>query len=174
MSNIQIYDGYDPFKDFKLANNCYFYTQEINSRMFNISTGINNNNIYQEKIITDGVIDILKINHDTKYMIWNNNLITLNDGLSIKIKLEQANFFINVINRNNEQIYDIHIKPENIHLLSVILEFLRQHNKGLIDTNTIALQYPSTLILESYQGGKYSKEVEDFSPKTKKKRRKRY
>lgn len=176
MSKFQVFSGYDPLKDFKLMtsdiHNCIFHEHEINGKTIDISSGTHNNIIYQEKIITDGTIDLERINHDNKLIVWQNNLISLSDGMSLKIKLEKASFFINIVTKNYEQEYNIYTKEESEELLSEIINYLYAYSKGIFDTNSISLQYPSIMVLEKYSNGHLTKEIEDFSPKVKKRRRK--
>lgn len=181
MSKFQVFSGYDPLKDFKLMtsdiHNCIFQEHDINGKTIDISSGTNTDIIYQEKIITDGIINLEGINHDHKFVVWHNSLINLNKGMSIKLKLEKASFFVNIITKslstsNYEQEYSIHTEAESEELLYKIINYMYAHNKGAFNTHSISLQYPSTMILEEYCNGHLKKEVEDFSTKTKKKRRK--
>lgn len=180
MSKFQVFSGFDPLRDFKLMtsniHDCNFFEHEINGKTINISSGTNEDIIYQEKIITDGIIDLENINHDHKFIIWHNNLMSLNNGMSLKIKIENASFFINIvtkniITRNYEQEFNIHTETESEELLSKIINYLYAHNNGIFDTNSISLQYPSIMILEKCFNGRLTKEVEDFSPKVKRKRK---
>lgn len=102
--------------------------------------------------------------------------MSLNNGMSLKIKIENASFFINIvtkniITRNYEQEFNIHTETESEELLSKIINYLYAHNNGIFDTNSISLQYPSIMILEKCFNGRLTKEVEDFSPKVKRKRK---
>lgn len=183
MSKFQVFSGYDPLKNFKLMTNdthdCIFLEHEINGKTINISSGTNKDIVYQEKIITDGIINLEKLNHDHKLVIWHNNLISLNNGISLKIKIEKASFFINIVTKkvftqNHEYEYNIHTETESEELLSKIINYLCTNGKGIFDTNSISLQYPSTMILEKYCDGRLTKEIEDFSPKVKNKKRRRH
>ena len=149
MSKLQFFTGYDDLKDYKLINgemrNCIFFEHDIN-KPFRISLGTKNGNNYSEQIITDGIIKRKKYSQERPLIIWKEEPIYLDSGISLSLKLKDATFFVNIVSCNNESICEIHTSNESEELLKRILEYVYRDNHDLFDTNSISLQYPSTTI----------------------------
>lgn len=180
MSKLQVFSSFDPLLNFKLnvtdVYDCIFLQNENINGQINIGTGTKDNIIVEEKIITDGYISLDKKNPNTPLIVWKNNLIRLDNGLSISINISNATYLINRIRYGNEEVFEITLQNENEELMQRIIEYIYNNQLRNFTPNSIALYHPSTIALENYVSGKPIKEVMDFKTgkeKTFKKSRKR-
>lgn len=175
MSRLQIFSRFDELNYFKTekesAYKCLFFEHPIN-RTFDVATGSLDGTIYEETIITDGTIELNGKNFYSPNVVWNNELITLNDGISISIKVNNATFFVTKIKVGDVVGYDIHTEKESEELLNKIINYIYNNEKHLFDTESIALKYPYYIKLEKNIDGISSYEYTDLAPdnKCKKKR----
>ena len=161
----QIITAYDPLKGFKenafrSYNNCSFFEHDVNSTI-DIGIGEYKGNLVREKIITDGKISLHKKNPYQPNIIWQNVLVTLENGLSISIDISDATFMVDVIRFGEKKENEIHVVEEDRDRLQTILDFL-YHQQQLPQLSSISFKTPSILVLESTLKGETKKEVLDF------------
>lgn len=176
MGKLQQYTYADPLRDLKLAAteiNDVTFSQENINRLINIGAGTYNGNIIEEQILTDGIIKIEQNNKELPSMVLLNNYLKLDTGLSIKIKIENAKFFINIIKCNNTIQYDVHTLEENKEILQHILNLINNYNINKDDISSISIKHPGKISINNYINGKHQCDYINFydNYKTKKKRR---
>ncbi len=154
MHNLQIYSSTDPLNQYKIMlnqiYNCTFYEHNTNST-FDIGLGMKGLDIYHEKIITDGIITLNNKNNYKPYMIWNNELIALDNGFSVSINISDSTYYINMISKNNETLYEIHLLNESKEKIREIIKYIYYNRYGY-DTNSITLRYPDIVKIVSHVG----------------------
>lgn len=172
MISLQVFSSLDELKYFKEvkqgAYRCLFFKHPIN-RTFDICEGELDGVTYEESIITDGDITLGKMNYHRPIIIWQNKVLTLDEGLSIAITLENATFFINKIKINDMVGYDIHTEYESEELLTKIIEYIYKGKTDFFDTSSISLEYPYTVKIEKSKDGNKTINYIDYSPSKKKK-----
>ena len=167
MHNLQIYSVTDPLCQYKLMlnqiYNCTFFEHDTNGTI-DIGCGLQQLDMYHEKIITDGTILLNNKNSYKPKMIWNNELITLDKGLSISINISNSTYFVNIISKNNETLYEIHLLNETQEQIHDIINYLYNDRYGY-DTNSISLIYPDTAKLVSHIGNNRYEGLYSYSNK---------
>ncbi len=168
MINRQIFAKGDSLRLFKQDKqtkfpNCAFYQHDINNQEIDISSGFEGNIPINESIITDGEISLQKKNLYSPSIVWEEHLLTLENGTSISITLDKASFMIAVTKRLGEQQIDIHVTEESRDLLTKILNFFYGKQSGLFQTSSIYFTSPTILILENIINGKKKQQTFDFS-----------
>lgn len=164
MRQNQIFSVYDPLRDFKQNvseyNNYSFYEHDngINKNL-NIGCGFYNNTLVEEKIITDGIINIVGKNYNKPFIIYNNALLSLDNGLSVLINITNANYFINVINYGNLRQYDIHLVEDNLPLLQTIVENISRNNLLRDSVNVASIEHPGIVTIERFNERKLEVET---------------
>lgn len=176
MSRLQIFSRCDELWYFKVAKEasykCLFFEHPVN-KIVDVATGSLDDVIYEESIITDGNIELNRKNLYSPKVVWQNQLLTLNDGISIPIKISNATFFVTKIQVNDIVGYDIHTEVESEELLNKIINFIYNDKKELFDTESISLKYPYYIRLEKNKNGIKTTEYTDLAPDKKIKKRKK-
>lgn len=153
MNNLQVYTPYDPLINYKIylnkKYNCMFFEHNTNT-ITNINCGMKELDIYHEKIITDGNIEVINKSEGKPTMICENKIITFDKGLSLSIKISNSTFFINIVRKNTEKVYEIHMNEESRELIDNIIKYIYYSRTG-IDTSAIALYYPDTIKTTNYE-----------------------
>lgn len=153
MKNYQVFTSIDPLKDYKLSlieqYNCMFFEHNTNSKL-SINCGMKNLNMYHEKIITDGNIKVISKNSNKPSIVCEEKLITFDNGLSLLIEISNSTFFINILRKNNEILYEIHMYKESKELIDKIINYI-YNNRIDLDTLSIALYYPNNIKLAEYE-----------------------
>lgn len=167
MINKQVFSKHDPLRAFKeKANkkfpNCAFFTSPVNSTI-DIGSGYIGENAVTESIITDGSISLQKKNFSKPLVIWENHLLTLENGTSISIEIENASFMIHVVNYLGQTQVDIHVSEEEKALLQNILDFFYRKRTSRYAASSVTFTSPSILVLESLVKGEVKQETFDFS-----------
>lgn len=167
MKNKQVFLNVDPMKDFKEKKqssfpNCAFYTSPINSSI-DIGSGFYNGGMITESVITDGTISLQKKNLSKPLIIWENHLLTLENGTSISIEISKATFMIDIAKYLGQEQIDIHIEKDDKELLESILNYFYGKQLGLFETSSITFTSPTILVLESIVNGKKAQETIDFN-----------
>lgn len=168
MINKQIFTQCDSLKLIKenakkQHPNCAFYTHEINGREIDINTGFIGEEEIREAIITDGKISLQRKNHYSPRVVWENHLVTLNNGFSISITIEEATFMIVVTNRSGDKQVDMHIPNPDRKTIQDIIRFFYGGKQSLFEASSIRFTSPTMLILESATNGTVKQETFDFS-----------
>lgn len=167
MINKQFFSSIDPLKSFKEEAkskfpNCSFFNHEVNSSI-DIGSGMYEGKTITESIITDGKISLQKKNFEKPVVIWANHLLTLENGTSISISIEDATFMIDIIKCLSQEQVDVHIPTEDKETLQKILNFFYGKQLGLYNTNSITFTSPTILVLESLVNGKRKQETINFA-----------
>lgn len=174
---IQAIANCDPLSDFKKDSidkyvTCSFFEHDVNQTI-DLGVGEYKGNLVREKIITDGKISLHKRNPYNPTVIWQNVLVTLENGLSISIDISDATFMVDVIRFGEKEENEIHVIEEDKESLQTILNFL-YHQQPITNLSSISFKSPSILVLESNIKGETKSETFDFKAgccKTKKHRR---
>lgn len=162
INKFQYFSNYDRLRDFKMEatqryTNCSFFEHEINA-VSSINNGIFNNLPISERVLTDGKISLDKINRGNSYVIWENHLLTLEDGRSIEIKIEGATFMVASIMYGEEVHHEIHTNQEDNLLLEKILDLVYKQNGSSIETSSVTFKTPCIVSFENIIKGKKGKE----------------
>lgn len=166
MKKTQVIASCDPLRDFKERAqmkypNCAFFESDFH-QSFDIGAGYSKGSTILEGVITDGNISLQKKNPYSPVVIFQNNLLTLENGTSISITIEGGSFMVNVIRCDDETQYDIHVEKEEPVLLQRILDIIYSRQIHPSSTSSIAFTSPSILTLESLIRKKPIKETFDF------------
>ncbi len=167
MINKQIFIREDPLKLFKEKvqtrfPNCAFYNHPVNGNV-DVATGSLEGVSATEAVITDGTISLQRKNHYSPSIVWKNHFLTLDDGTSVSIEIQNASFMISVTKYLGQSQVDIHVEKEDRDTIQRILNFFYQKQLGLYNTNSITFNSPTILKLESIVDGKQSQELIDFN-----------
>ena len=162
MKKIQICSQFDKLRDYKLQTNkeygCTFHEVNINSNL-HLGQGTFNNDNYHESIITNGKIKINDINREKSFVVFNNNLITLNNGLSVSVSISDATFFVLKTFMNGDIDYTIYTKEEKEELLNSIIDYIYNDCNQLFNTESISIPDTKTIIEEKKYNGMHSKNI---------------
>ena len=165
MANLQAFTIDDNLRSQKELINDFYnvtFTEHPVNGIVPVNSGTQNNIIIEEEIITDGIISIKRNNLVTPSIVFLNNYIVLDEGLSININLNKATFYINIIKSNNIIQYDIHVEKESKELL--VISNYTQNN-----INSISIRYPRKITITNIINGKNKTEYIDFYDTGKKK-----
>ena len=168
MEKRQIFAESDPLRLFKedaqkKHPNCAFFNHEINGREFDINRGFCKGESVNETIITDGNISLQKKNLYSPTIVWKEHLVTLENGTSICITIENATFMIVITNHSGKKQVDIHVPVEDIQNLTNILNFFYGNKSGLFQTSSIRFTSPTILTLQNVIRGNQKIQTFDFS-----------
>ncbi len=175
MSKMQIFVKQDPLYQFKLKYssqfaNCAFFESPVN-RSIDIGAGNYGLQSVTEKIITNGHLSLKELNPYTPRIIWQNQLLTLENGNSLSIELTDATFMIDIITKAQESQINIHVEEEDEELLRDIIHFFYGKCNGLFKTESIAFVSPTLLLLESKKKKKESIQLSLFQNSFKQKKK---
>ncbi len=162
----QIVLNQDPLKNFKenafsRYRTCSFFEHNVNQSI-DIGIGESNGHLVREKIITDGRISLHRKNQYSPLVVWQNVLVSLENGLSINIDIRDATFMVDIISFGDKKEHEIHIIEEDRASLQTILNFL-YHQQPIEQLSTISFKSPSILILESTLKGNIKQEILDLN-----------
>lgn len=167
MINKQIFIKEDPLRLFKEKAqrrfpNCAFYTHSVNGSI-DVATGSLDEMPATESVITDGKISLQRKNHYSPSIVWENHFLTLDNGTSISIEIQDASFMISVTKYLGQEQVEIHVEKEDRDTIQKILDFFYKKQIGLYNTNSITFNSPTILKLESIVDGRQSQEIIDFN-----------
>jgi hypothetical protein len=143
-----------------IIHGCTFHEKNVNST-FNLGAGCFENDNYHEAIITNGDIKLNDINKNTSFVVFNNNLITLKNGVSLSITISNASFFVLKTFKNGEIDYSIYTENEQEELLDKILKFVYDERYDLFQTESISIPDIKTIIRKKDYDGTFYKEKID-------------
>lgn len=163
INKFQYFSNYDRLRDFKIDSvhkygSCSFFEHNINTTS-SANNGTFNGLPISERILTDGNISLEKINREPSYVIWENHLLTLEDGRNIELTIEGATFMVASITYGEEVHHEIHTIHEDKSLLERILHLIYEQNGISLETNSITFKIPCAVHLENIIKGKKQKEV---------------
>lgn len=174
MANLQAFTIDDNLRSQKELITDFYnvtFTEHPVNGIVSVNSGTKNNIIIEEEILTDGIISIERNNLVTPSIVFLNNYIVLDEGLSININLNKATFYINIIKSNDIIQYDVHVEKESKELLDKIYQLISNYKQNNI--NSISIRYPGKITITNIINGKNQTEYIDFYDTGKKKRKKR-
>lgn len=136
------------------------FEHDIN-RETDLGIGTYNGQLVKEKILTDGKISLQRRNSYSPSIIFQNVLVTLQNGLSICIEITDATFMVDIIKFGNKKEIGIHLVQEDKESINRVIAFLNKMAPQ-IDCSSISFKSPSILVLESNIDGKFKHEELDF------------
>lgn len=150
---------------------CSIFEHDVNQTI-DLGCGEANGHFVREKIITDGKISLHKKNPYSPKVIWQNVLVTLENGVSISVDISDATFMIDIIKFGDKRKNEIHVVKEDKDSLQTILNYL-YHRQPITNLSSVSFKAPSVLVLETAAKGETKSETFDFGTgKTIKKRKK--
>lgn len=164
----QYYCHTDKLRDYKQEQlsryqSCNFFSKDLNNPIqITVNNGKIQNQFISEKIISDGFINLQKINKEPSYIVWQECAIKLNNNESIIIHIENYSFFVVDTQFGHEHRYDIYTPKESELLYSKILEYLYEKKNHFIKLDTITFKTPTTLIAEHIYQNCIKKEILDL------------
>lgn len=163
INKFQYFSNYDKLRDFKIATlqqyaNCSFFEHDINA-VSSVSNGFFEDKPITERIITDGNISLEKHNKSSSYLIWENHLLTLENGNSIEFRIDGASFMVVSIKYGDEVHHEIHSIEENRELLERILHLIYNQKGSSARTSSITFKTPSIISLENIVNKQRRKEI---------------
>jgi hypothetical protein len=169
MKNNQVFASIDSLKNYKqlLINkyNCMFFEHNTNA-ITTINCGMKDFDIYHEKIITDGDIKVIGKNIGKPSIVCEEEYITFDKGMSLVIEISNSTFYINLLCRNKETLYEIHMNEESLELIDKIMNYIYKCRNG-IDTSAMALYYPDTIKLTDFEQDMKTENIYFYSEKKK-------
>ena len=151
--------------------NCSFFEHDVN-QITDIGVGEYNGFFVREKFITDGKISLQRKNIYAPKLVWQNSLITLENGTSISVNISEASFMVDIIQFGTQRVNEIHVAQENEAELQKIIDLL-YGSKMLTTESSICFTSPTRLVLESVVNGKRVQENLDFETGVVKSKQKR-
>ncbi len=128
--------------------NCHVLEHPLDGEFF-MSAGMLEGKSLLEKVVTNGSISLKETKNSPRQIFWQNHLVTLKNGTSVKLEITNATFLIDIIRLHGQEEISIHIEEPDQQLLKLLVEYLYHHHFGGFKENKVEFTSPTILEIQN-------------------------